>query len=52
MNVYIVTWVDENDNIRADQVEAYDCAAACCGVYGDVHDVISVMRIYDDGDSR
>ena len=47
MNVYIVTWVDEYDEIRAEQVEAYDCAAACYGVGCDVHDVISVMRIYN-----
>ena len=47
MNVYIVTWVDEYDSIRADQVEACDCAAACYSVGCDVHDVISVIRIYN-----
>ena len=48
MNVYIVTWVDEYDNIRAEQVEAYDCAAACYGSgCAKVEDVISVMRIYN-----
>ena len=47
MNTYIVTWVDEYNRVRADHVEAYDCAAACYGVDCDVHDVISVMRVYD-----
>ena len=47
MNVYIVTWVDAYNRVRADYVEAYDCAAACYGVCCDVHDVISVMRVYD-----
>lgn len=47
MNVYIVTWVDKYNRIRASHVEAYDCAAACYGADCDVHDVISVMRVYD-----
>lgn len=51
MNVYIVTWVDEYDEIRAEQVEAHNCADACYEIGCDVEDVISVMRIYS-GDSR
>ena len=47
MNIYIVTWVDEYNRIRASHVEAYDCAAACYGADCDVKDVISVMRVYD-----
>lgn len=47
MNIYIVTWVDEYNRVRASHVEAYDCAAACYGADCDVHDVISVMRVYD-----
>ena len=46
MNVYIVTYVDKNDNIRAEQVESYNAAAACFDVEGRLTDIISVMRIY------
>lgn len=42
----------EDRQKQTNQVEAYDCSAACYGADCDVHDVISVMRIYDDGDSR
>ena len=52
MNVYIVTWFnDDYDNIRAEQVEAYDAAAACYGSGAtDVKQIISVMRIYKGND--
>ena len=48
MNVYIVTYVDENDNIRAEQVESYNAAAACYDIEGRLDDIISVMRIYKE----
>lgn len=51
MNVYIVTYVDENDNIRAEQVESYNAAAACYDIEnGRLDDIISVMRIYKGND--
>lgn len=46
MNTYIVTWADEYDNIRAEQVDAYDIRDACCGINCRLEDIISVMRIY------
>jgi hypothetical protein len=47
MNTYIVTYVDEHDNIRAEQVESYNAAAACYDVDCRLEDIISVMRIYN-----
>ena len=46
MNTYIVTYVDEHNNIRVEQVESYNAASACYGVEGRLDDIISVMRIY------
>ena len=49
--VYIVTYVDENDNIMAEQVESYNAAAACYNIEnGRLEDIISVMRIYKGND--
>lgn len=50
MNAYIVTYIDENDNIRAEQVESYNAAAACYDIEGRLDDIISVMRIYKGND--
>lgn len=51
MNIYIVTYVDEYDNIRTEQVESYNAAAACYDIEnGRLEDIISVMRIYKGND--
>lgn len=51
MNIYIVTYIDDDDNLKAGQVEAYDAAAACYGSEAtNVKQIISVMRIYKGND--
>ena len=46
MNTYMVTWIDDFEDYRTEQVDSTDIITACYGIGCNIKNIVSITQIY------